>query len=176
MKLIKRLIPSLFFYYIKTHNIMSNKKQTTAGLEPQASPCKQDVCRVAACNGGRVTNPNEREYPSVVFFPKDNTCYESIGVGDIVCIEARRYKCVLYMADNTMRCLSCPMQDVEAVLDPKVFIRVHRSFIVNITHIRYFYYGHLVMSNNIDVPIGKNYQKTLREALVFCGGRKRKKD
>lgn len=35
---------------------MSNKKQTTAGLEPQASPCKQDVCRIAACNGGRVTN------------------------------------------------------------------------------------------------------------------------
>ena len=139
---------------------MSNKKQTTAGLEPQASPCKQDVCRIAACNGGRVTNPNEREYPSVVFFPKrqhllwEHRCW--------LCIEARRYKYVLYMADNTMRCLSCPMQDVEAVLDPQAFIRVHRSFIVNITHIRYFYYGHLVMSNNIDVPIGKNYPKTLR--------------
>ena len=34
---------------------MSNKKQTTAGLEPQASSCKQDVCRHES-NDGRVTN------------------------------------------------------------------------------------------------------------------------
>ena len=38
------------------------KEKTTAGLEPQASPCKQDVCRIVACNGGRVTNTNERKY------------------------------------------------------------------------------------------------------------------
>ena len=34
---------------------MTDKKQT-AGLEPQASPCKEDVCRIAACNDGGVTN------------------------------------------------------------------------------------------------------------------------
>jgi len=54
----------------------------------------------------------------------------------------------------------------EELLPKSVFLRVHRSFIINkskIVHIE----GNRVMINNTEIPIGNNYKDTFFKRLGF---------
>jgi two-component system response regulator LytT len=50
-------------------------------------------------------------------------------------------------------------------LDPKLFVQVHRSFLVNKQHINRIAQDMLVISNQTFIPIGKSYKKELLQQL-----------
>jgi hypothetical protein len=59
----------------------------------------------------------------------------------------------------------------EAKLDPKTFVRVHRSFIVNLAHLRELRPiesgdARALMADNSEVPVSRKYLDTLREAAA----------
>ena len=58
------------------------------------------------------------------------------------------------MVDGKRYTQSCPMGDIEPELNPDMFKRIHRSFIVNISYIDMYYYGHVVLENGMEVHIG----------------------
>ena len=55
---------------------------------------------------------------------------------------------------------------LEEMLPDSIFLRVHRSFIVNKSKIRYVQ-GNIVMINNKEIPIGSNYKTAFLRELGF---------
>jgi DNA-binding LytR/AlgR family response regulator len=65
------------------------------------------------------------------------------------------------------------MTEVESVL-PSAFIRVHKSYIVNIEKIRHFDGAKITLNNDVTVPLGSAYkEKFLKriEPIVLRSGR-----
>ena len=105
-----------------------------------------------------------------------NSCGQgskSIVVKEIVYIEAMKDNCRVYMSDSSRYHLTCPMKDIEDTLDPTRFIKIHRSFIVNLNLIKVYFYGYVVMINGAKVAVGDKYRKGLKDRLHFWGQRKR---
>ena len=95
--------------------------------------------------------PNECLYPTDVFLVSCGMGCKRITVSDIAYIEAMKDNCVIHMIDGKRYTQSCPMGDIEPELNPNMFKRIHRSFIVNISYIDMYYYGHVVLENGMEV-------------------------
>jgi DNA-binding LytR/AlgR family response regulator len=58
------------------------------------------------------------------------------------------------------------MKDIEKKLPPKIFQRVHRSFIVNLDKIESIVGGNVVMQDfNKEISVGGNYRDELAERI-----------
>lgn len=70
--------------------------------------------------------------------------------------------CVLY-TDNARQeyRFKKPLDEVQKELPEHLFVRCHRSFIVNLMYIRHIARGCITMANGAQVPIGKVYQPQL---------------
>ena len=97
---------------------------------------------------------NECLYPTDVFLVSCGMGCKRITVSDIAYIEAMKDNCIIHMVDGKRYTQSCPMGDIEPELNPNIFKRIHRSFIVNIRYIDMYYYGHVVLENGMEVHIG----------------------
>lgn len=97
---------------------------------------------------------NECLYPTDVFLISCGMGCKRITVSDIAYIEAMKDNCIIHMVDGKRYTQSCPMGDIEPELNPNIFKRIHRSFIVNIRYIDMYYYGHVVLENGMEVHIG----------------------
>ena len=93
-------------------------------------------------------------YPTDVFLISCGMGCKRITVSDIAYIEAMKDNCIIHMIDGKRYTQSCPMGDIEPELNPNMFKRIHRSFIVNIRYIDMYYYGHVVLENGMEVHIG----------------------
>ena len=69
--------------------------------------------------------------------------------------------CIIHMVDGKRYTQSCPMGDIEPELNPDMFKRIHRSFIVNIRYIDMYYYGHVVLENGF-----VNYKKSFNARKI----------
>ena len=103
--------------------------------------------------------PNEPFFPTDVFLVSCGMGCKRITVSEIAYIEAMKDNCIIHMVDGKRYTQSCPMGDIEPELNPNMFKRIHRSFIVNISYIDMYYYGHVVLENGMEVHIGDKTQK-----------------
>ena len=118
---------------------------------------------------------NECLYPTDVFLVSCGMGCKRITVSDIAYIEAMKDNCVIHMIDGKCYTQSCPMGDIEPELNPNMFKRIHRSFIVNIRYIDMYYYGYVVLENGMEVHIGDKYREELKSSFHFWGSRNRNK-
>ncbi|OUS27162.1 DNA-binding response regulator [Thalassotalea sp. 42_200_T64] len=89
---------------------------------------------------------------------------------DILCIDAAGdYMCV-HTHDST-HILRKTMKDLEQLLDPKMFLRIHRSTIVNKGYIDKFgnhingeYY--LILTNNKEMKVSRSYKDKVKQAVL----------
>ncbi|WOH38442.1 LytTR family DNA-binding domain-containing protein [Thalassotalea fonticola] len=89
---------------------------------------------------------------------------------DILCIDAAGdYMCV-HTHEGT-HILRKTMKDLEELLDPKLFIRIHRSSIVNKTYIDKFgnhvsgeYY--LILTNDKEMKVSRSYKDKVKQAVL----------
>ena len=96
-------------------------------------------------------------------FIRDSNIIRRIKLDDILYMEA--------MGDNVKICLSnqvysihSTMKAVEQKLNPRNFLRVHRSFIVNISKIDTIDGGMLIMEQNM-VPVSDAYRSALNKRM-----------
>ena len=100
---------------------------------------------------------------------KDAGEISRVPVNDIIWIDAAGdYMCV--HTNNETHILRKTMKQLEAALDPKVFIRSHRSTIVNKNYISKFcsqmngeYY--LVMSNEKELKVSRSYKDKVKKII-----------
>ena len=102
--------------------------------------------------------PKDREYISV----KADYKVSLIRIGDIVFIESEGEYVRLHLADGSTITTLFRLKNMETALPADSFMRVHRSYIVNLKAIRSYIKGRIYLSENEYVPIGENYKEAFQ--------------
>lgn len=82
-----------------------------------------------------------------------------IKVRDIIYIESCGEYVRLHLADGTRIMTLFRIKNIETTLPSDMFMRVHRSYIVNLKCITGYARGRVFLSNNEYAPIGENYKE-----------------
>lgn len=112
------------------------------------------------------------EYGSVVFI-RDNSGYRKVLVKDIAHLEAARNYCDIYLVSGKKINVTMPMNEVYEYLNPILFKRVHRSFVINLEHISSYMGNQLTLENGKKITIGREYREKVENEFVCIGSRKR---
>ena len=112
-------------------------------------------------------------------FVKIEWGHKRVCIHDIVYLEAQQNYCVIHLLkgnEKSRMMVMVPMCEVLEDLNPDLFVRIHRSYAVNIEHINVIA-GYMVqMDNGKDINIGREYRNNLEDMFVFIGSRKRVKE
>ena len=111
----------------------------------------------------RVLNDNNGTKPNEYFFIKADGKIYKLLYSDILLAEAKGNYTKIVCSNNTLM-PNMSFSSFESLLPGGLFIRVHRSFIINkskITHIE----GNTVHIQDMQVPISVNYKEIFLKAL-----------
>lgn len=89
-------------------------------------------------------------------FIKSNSKFFKVNFSEIVYIESMKDYLKIHTAEYNL-VTHQTMNDMENILSSKQFIRVHKSFIVSVPHIKSIY-GNSIEVEKIIVPIGSSYK------------------
>lgn len=114
-----------------------------------------------------------REYTQVIVIKEKGREYR-VPVKDVLFIRAEGNYLILQTKPRHYL-LRMTMNMVETDLDPSVFVRVHRSFMVNMTHVRNTRYSGnneflFTMSNGQHVLSGRSYKESIAKLLTRQNG------
>lgn len=100
----------------------------------------------------------------------DGTRLLRINPSDIAYIQADRVYCHIYMSDGkTDYTISHPMGEIEKHLPTDTFVRIHRSFIINIWMVK-MKMGRLVtLTNGLQFTVGEQYLHSLDDCFIIFG-------
>ena len=99
------------------------------------------------------------------FFIKSGTKYEKILFDEILYVEGMQNYVTIYTTRGKYMTLLY-LKNLEENLDPKAFIRVHKSFIVSIHQITAIE-GNEIFIGDHRVPISRNYREVVIEQVVM---------
>jgi len=107
-------------------------------------------------------------YPSKILVAKGNKLV-AVSVSDIQWIEADGVYCMLHTQDNK-HLSRYGISQVEQKLSPETFIRVHRSYIINLNYVQeIFREGHVYdvkMKNGGIVRVSRGYASKVKDMIV----------
>ena len=84
-----------------------------------------------------------------------------VKLANIVYLESAGEYVRLHLTDGTKLVTLFRLKNMENSLQSSQFMRVHRSYIVNLNHITGYTKGRLFLSNEDYVPIGENYKEQI---------------
>lgn len=96
---------------------------------------------------------------------------EKIDKYDILYIKGCRSYCTVYLVNQTNKIVRNCLSAMEQLLYKNLFIRVHRSYIVNVIHIKKCETNKVILKNNVVIPVSKRYQDLLENAFFEYIGR-----
>lgn len=82
----------------------------------------------------------------------------------IVCCESDRNYTRIHLADKSSLLISRTLKDIEQMLPHPNFLRIHHSYLVNITHVKEYYRGEggeVVLANGIQLPVSRSRKDEL---------------
>ena len=82
-----------------------------------------------------------------------------VKLSNIIYLESAGEYVRLHLADGTKLVTLFRLKNMETELQSSQFMRVHRSYIINLTHISGYTKGKVFLSNDDYVPIGENYKE-----------------
>jgi DNA-binding LytR/AlgR family response regulator len=98
----------------------------------------------------------EKEVPGDHIFVKANSKFFKVNFTTIVYVEGMKDYLKIHTTENTL-VTHQTMSDIEKILPAKQFLRVHKSYIISLSHIRAIY-GNSVEMENATIPVGVNYK------------------
>ena len=102
--------------------------------------------------------PEDREYISV----KADYKVSLVKISTIVYLESEGEYVRIHLSDNTSITTLFRLKNMEAALPSDRFMRVHRSYIVNLDFIKAYVRGRVYLSDTEYVPIGEIYKETFQ--------------
>ena len=100
--------------------------------------------------------PKDKEYISVK---------ADFKISDIVHLESEGEYVRMHLADGTTITTLFRLKNMEAALPSDMFMRVHRSYIVNLRCIKGYVRGRVFLSDTEYVPIGENYKESFQHYI-----------
>jgi DNA-binding LytR/AlgR family response regulator len=116
---------------------------------------------------GRLFTPLPKEKddpPGDHIFVKSNSKFFKVNFSEIIYIESMKDYLKIHTAEYKL-VTHQTMNDMEKILSPRQFIRVHKSYMVAVSHIKAIY-GNSVEMENATIPIGLNYKE---KVMNFIG-------
>ena len=98
------------------------------------------------------------------FFIKCGSKYEKIQLADILYVQGMQNYVTIYTTKGQFMTLLY-LKNIEENLDPKSFMRVHKSFVVSLDKIEGIE-GNEIFMNSIRIPISRNYREQVIERVV----------
>ena len=105
--------------------------------------------------------PKDKEYISV----KADYKVSLVKISDIVHLESEGEYVRMHLADGTTITTLFRLKNMEAALPSDMFMRVHRSYIVNLRCIKGYVRGRVFLSDTEYVPIGENYKESFQHYI-----------
>ncbi|HEX9511890.1 MAG TPA: LytTR family DNA-binding domain-containing protein [Puia sp.] len=99
------------------------------------------------------------------FFLRVGGRFEKIAFADMVFVEANKNYCKLHTTHRVYWSLTT-LKAVEAVLPPGDFCRIHRSFLVSLTHLTAFDRRTAYLPGH-KLPIGESYYHHLEQRVLI---------
>jgi DNA-binding LytR/AlgR family response regulator len=96
-------------------------------------------------------------------FMKENNAYHNVLADDVLFVEALG-DYVVVNTRNKKYTLLTTMKQIEQKLPEQKFMRVHRSYIINIDHVETFDGGLMVIDKKL-ISVGKSYKKNITAKL-----------
>lgn len=87
-----------------------------------------------------------------------------VNIKDIIACEAKSNYTNLYFESDTTFCSSKPIHVYEDLLENNGFVRIHRSFLVNLAHIKEYRRGEggfVILSNGFEVEVSRRRKDLL---------------
>jgi len=97
-------------------------------------------------------------------FIKSNNKFFKVNFSEIVYIESMKDYLKIHTTEYKL-ITHQTMNDIEKILPPKQFIRIHKSYIVSLGFIKTIY-GNSVEMGNTTLPIGINYKEKVMSFIV----------
>jgi len=89
---------------------------------------------------------------------------------DITLVKSDGHFCYLYLKGQTRQHLSYSLSEMEQMLAGNSFLRVHKSYLVNIRHIQQIG-THIFLEDGEEVPIGSTYRSVVQQLCQRLSGR-----
>ncbi len=105
--------------------------------------------------------PKDKEYISV----KADYKVSLVKISNIVYLESEGEYVRMHLADGTTITTLFRLKNMEAALPSDMFMRVHRSYIVNLRCIKGYVRGRVFLSDTAYVPIGENYKESFQHYI-----------
>ena len=105
--------------------------------------------------------PRDREYISI----KADYKTTLVRISDIVYLESEGEYVRLHLDNRSTITTLFRLKNMEAALPSEMFMRVHRSYIVNLQRIRSYVKGRVFISDSEYVPIGENYREAFQRYI-----------
>ena len=84
-----------------------------------------------------------------------------VKLSNIIYLESAGEYVRLHLVDGTKLVTLFRLKNMESSLQSSQFMRVHRSYIVNLSHITGYTKGRIFLSNEDYIPIGENYKEQI---------------
>lgn len=94
---------------------------------------------------------------------KDNTEYKKVDVNDILYVQANDIYSDLFLQESKIL-ISKSLKKIEERFQNKGFIRIHRSYLINISKIEKIIEDQVLINNKL-IPIGRSYKSELINRL-----------
>lgn len=104
-----------------------------------------------------------------VHFPTE-TGYRVINVHAIIQCQADINYCIIHLANDTSFIISKTLKYVEGILPSGLFLRCHKSHLVNRNYIKEYNKndgGYLVLSNNVRVPVSNRKRNDVKHNILL---------
>lgn len=105
--------------------------------------------------------PRDREYLTV----KADYKVSLVRIADILYIESEGEYVRLHLANGTAITTLFRLKNMETALPSDSFMRVHRSYIVNLRAIHSYIKGRIYLNDSEFVPIGENYKEAFQNYI-----------
>lgn len=102
--------------------------------------------------------PRDKEYISV----KADYKVSLVRIAEIIYLESEGEYVRMHLADGSTITTLFRLKNMETALPAKSFMRVHRSYIVNLRAIKAYVKGRIFLSDNEYIPIGENYKEAFQ--------------
>lgn len=102
-------------------------------------------------------NELSKAFGSEIYF-KCNNWLEKLTYNTICYLEAAGSYCSIHVSNNKKLTIAQPLGEIINSLPSDTFIRVHRSYVINIKYVNK-YYGNIFYIQDTMIPIGRTYKK-----------------
>ncbi len=102
-------------------------------------------------------NELSKAFGSEIYF-KCNNWLEKLTYNTICYLEAAGSYCSIHISNNKKLTIAQPLGEIINSLPSDTFIRVHRSYVINIKYVNK-YYGNIFYIQDTMIPIGRTYKK-----------------